>query len=311
MAKEEAEAFDKQAEERIKHGFVPDLRRLKKVGWFYNNVWRDPEFVKIHLMPEVNFVLNIALSNGGKVIELGCGYGYLTLELARNDMDVIGVDLSPKNIEIARKIAEENPFKDNFWSLSYKCDDILSMELRENEFDSVIFFRTLHHMPDVDLVLSKVYQALKNDGNLILSEPIRDNVTMKSATFAAILRAILPTWIPYEKKLKGLDNPEAWDRYVEQIFNEYTYKEEHEQSPCDNITASDEVIVNTVKKYFKIQTIEYADAFIDKLIGGLRGENKYLLAKFLKFLDNELIRRKVLPPTSIRIHAIKENEHAK
>ncbi len=29
--KEEAKAFDKQADERVKHGFVPDMRRLKKV----------------------------------------------------------------------------------------------------------------------------------------------------------------------------------------------------------------------------------------------------------------------------------------
>lgn len=269
----EAAAFDKQVEERIKHGFVPDLRRLRKVDWFYNNEWRDPEFVKIYTMPKVKFVLDIATKRGGKVIELGCGYGYLTLELARNGLDVIGVDLSPKSIEIAKKVAAENPFKEEFGSLTYKCNDILSMDLGENEFDSVVFFSTLHHMPDIDLVLSKVRRGLKNDGNFIASEPIRDNITRESAEFAAILRAVLPTWIPYEEKQEGLDNPESWDKYVEQIFNEYTYKEEHEQSPCDNVTASEEVMVNTVKKYFKIQTVEYSDAFIDKLIGGLRGEH--------------------------------------
>ena len=43
----EADAFDKQIEERIKNGFIPDLRRLRKVDWFYNNVWREPEFVEI------------------------------------------------------------------------------------------------------------------------------------------------------------------------------------------------------------------------------------------------------------------------
>lgn len=305
ILEKEAEAFDRQVDERIKHGFIPDLRRLRKVEWFYNNVWRDPEFVKIHLMPKINFVLNIAKQRGGKVIELGCGYGYLTLELARNGLDVIGVDLSPKSIEIAKKFADENPFKENFGSLKYVCDDILSMDLGENEFDTVIFFGTLHHLPDIDLVLSKVYQALKSGGNLIICEPVRDNFTRESAEFAAILRAVLPTWIPYEQKLKDLNNSESWNKYVDQIFNEYTYKEEYEQSPCDNITASEEVIVNTIKKYFKIKTIEYSNAFIDKLIGGLRGEHKYMLARFLKFLDDDLIKRKILPPTSIRIHAIK------
>jgi len=43
------------------------------------------------MMPEVEFVLDIAAKRGGgeRVIELGCGYGYLTLELARNGLDVM------------------------------------------------------------------------------------------------------------------------------------------------------------------------------------------------------------------------------
>ncbi|MBU1632523.1 MAG: methyltransferase domain-containing protein [Nanoarchaeota archaeon] len=302
----EEEAFDRQVDERINHGFIPDLRRLRKVDWFYNNVWRDPEFVKIQLMPKVDFVLDIAKKRGGKVIELGCGHGYLTLELARNNLDVIGVDLSSKSIEIAEKFANENKFKDNFGSLTYKYDNILSMDLGKNIFDSIVFFGTLHHMPNVDTILSKANEALKKGGNLIVCEPVRDKFNIKSAEFAAIFRAILPTWEPYDKKLKGLDNRELWDKYVEQILNEYTYKDEHQQSPCDNLTSSEGTMVDTIKKYFEIKTIQYSDAIIDKLIGGLRGEDKYILAKFLRFLDEELIRKKILPPTSIRLHAIKK-----
>ncbi len=76
----EKQAFDQQAEERIEHGFVPDLRRLKKVNWFYNNVWRDPEFVKIHWMPRINSIIEQARSRGGRVLELGCGYGETCLK---------------------------------------------------------------------------------------------------------------------------------------------------------------------------------------------------------------------------------------
>ncbi len=113
ILEKEAEAFDKQIEERIKHGFIPDLRRLQKVEWFYNNVWREPKFVEIHWMPKINFILDIAKNKGGVVLEIGCGSGYLSLELARNGLDVTGVDLSSKNIEIARKFAKENPYKEN------------------------------------------------------------------------------------------------------------------------------------------------------------------------------------------------------
>ena len=108
ILEKEVKAFDRQTNERIKHGFIPDLRKLQKVDWFYNNVWRNPELVKIHLMPEIDFVLNISKQRGGKVIKLGCGFGYLTLELARNGLNVVGVDLSSRSIEIAHKFAIEH-----------------------------------------------------------------------------------------------------------------------------------------------------------------------------------------------------------
>lgn len=304
--KGEAETFDRQVEERIKHGFIPDLRRLRKVYWFYNNLWREPEFAKIQMMPKIDFVLNIAKKRGGKAVELGCGYGYLSLELARNGLDVVGIDLSPKSIEIARRFAKENPFKKNFGSLDYVCGDVMSMNLGKDRYDTAIFFGTLHHMPNINLVLSKVHAALKKGGNLIVCEPISENFTMGSAEFAATLRAILPTWIPYEKKLKNLDNPRAWDRYVKDIFNEYTYRDEHKQSPCDNVVASEKIMSNAIKRHFRIKTILYSDAFIDKLIGGLRGEHRYHLARFLKFLDEDMVKRKVLPPTFIKVHAVKK-----
>jgi 2-polyprenyl-3-methyl-5-hydroxy-6-metoxy-1,4-benzoquinol methylase len=257
------------------------------------------------MMPKINFVIGIAKKRGGKVLEIGCGYGYLSLELARNGLDVAGVDLSPRSIEIAKKYARENPFKKNFGSLKYKAGNVLAMNLGKNEYDSVVFFGSLHHMPNINRVLSKVHAALKKGGNLIVCEPVSENFTRQSAEFAAVLRAILPTWIPYEKKLKNLDNPKAWNRYVEDIFNEYTYRSEHKQSPCDNITDSEKLMVNAIKKHFRIKTILYSDAFIDKLIGGLRGKYRYRLARFLKALDDDLIKRKVLPPTFIRVHAVK------
>lgn len=302
----EAEAFDNQVDERIKNGFIPDLRRLKKVEWFYNNVWREPEFVEISLMPEINFVLRIAKKKGGKVLELGCGYGYLTLELARLGLDTVGVDISPKSIEIAQKFADDNPFKEGFGSLKYKCGNILSMNLGIEEFDTIIFFGTLHHMPEIDLVLSKVSNALKHNGNLIVCEPLRNKFTKKSAEFAAILRAILPTWIPYEEKLRDLDNSESWQNYVEKIFGEYTYSDEYEQSPLDNTVSSEEIMLNKIKEYFSIKMIEHCDAFASKIIGGLRGEHRHTLAKFIQFLDNQLTKERILPSTGIRVHATKK-----
>ena len=303
LLQEEAASFDRQIEERVSHGFVPDLRRLRQVEWFYNNLWRDPEFVRIQLLPKVEFVVKIATQRGGKVVELGCGPGYLTLELARHGLDVLGVDLSPKCIEIARRYGAENPFVETFGSLAYECADFAQFPLGDGAFDTVVFFASLHHVPDIETLLGRVQRGLRSGGSLVICEPIRENFTRASAEFAAVLRAVLPTWRPYEEKLAHLTTPEAWGRYVDEIYSEYTYRNEHEQSPLDNATASADRIIGAVKRFFQIEVLTYEDAFIDRIIGGLRGPSVHVLARFLKSLDETLVARGVLPATSIRLHA--------
>jgi len=307
----EALDFDQQITTRIKHGFIPDLRKQRRVRWFYNNVWREPEFVRIHVMPQINKIILIARKRGGRVIEIGCGSGFLTLELARHNLDVTGVDISPKNIEVAKRYREKNRSNKNFGSLQYIHGDVTSMNLGDNKFDTVIFFGTLHHIRDLDKVLSKMHDAMKPNGNIIICEPVRGNITYASAEFAAIIRAILPTWIPYEKKLKKLTTPNGWGKYVQEIYDEYTFKGKNRQSTFDNVTSSEKIILATVKKYFQIKKIHRYDAFLDKIIGGLRGKDRYVLATFLKCLDDDLVVRKVLPNTKIFIHAVKTPQKPK
>ena len=304
----EAEAFDCYTEERTRLGQIPDLRRLTHVNGLFNNPWREPAFTEIQIMPKVNFMIDIAKQRGGRVLELGCGMGYLALEMARNGLEVDAVDISQKAIKIAKKYASENPYTNGFGSLQYRVEDITTMKMGNEQYDSVVTFGTLHHLPNLKRVIPRIHQALKAEGNIILCEPIIENFSWKSALFAAILRAILPTWRPYEEKLAEIMTSEDWKKYVEDIFNEYrrvNEKDEPFQSPFDNVVSSEKALLDPIKKFFSINEIRYEDAFIDRLIGGIRGEKREMLGQFLKFLDGELIREGVLEPTYILVHGIK------
>ncbi|MBF0481730.1 MAG: methyltransferase domain-containing protein, partial [Desulfovibrionaceae bacterium] len=216
----EKTAFDKRAKDRLAHGFVPDLRRLRRVPWFYNNVWRDPKFVDIHWMPKLRFVIDLARERGGRVLELGCGYGLLSLEMARYGLDVVGLDLSPENIAIAERFKDQNPYRESFGSLQYVCADVADIEWDRECFDSVVFFRSLHHLPDLAGVLAKARSWLKPGGYLLLSEPVRRHFTRESARMAAILRLVLPTWEKFETKLDRPWTASEWESAVDKIFRE-------------------------------------------------------------------------------------------
>ena len=98
---------------------------------------------------------------------------------------------------------------------------------------------------------------------------------------------------------------DSWNKIVDNIFKEYVLEDDHEQSPMDNSVDSAEKIVNIIGGKFSVVEEKYSDAFIDKIIGGLRGEHKYGMARFLKFLDESMVENKILPPTSLELTAVK------
>jgi 2-polyprenyl-3-methyl-5-hydroxy-6-metoxy-1,4-benzoquinol methylase len=305
LIEQEREAFDKQIEERLEHGFIPDLRNLQNVDWFYNNVWREPEFAKIQWMPRINYIIDQVKKRGGRVLEVGCGCGMLALEMARNGLQVVGVDVSPKSIEVANKFKVDNQGSKGFGSLKYHCADISDLDFESEGFDSVVFFRSLHHFPDLEATLAKVHQASKGGAYLLISEPVRANFTKKSAQFCAVLRTILPTWEPCEEKLSMSWASNKWEEQVAEVFKEYTLDEHHSQSPLDNSNDDADEVILAVDKLWRIEEKSFSDAFVDKMIGGLRGKHRYELARFLKFLDGYMVEKEILPPTSLELFAVK------
>lgn len=148
-----------------------DLRRANvREG---NLFWRvDPKKDKIVLGEEKKLMINLASQKKGKVLDLGCGSGWLCLELARRGMNVVGIDVSPDRIKIAKKFLKENPFKKNFGQVRYLVADLNKIDLPKNSFDAVVDWNTLHHFPRLDNILIKVERSLKPGGKFIIFDHI-------------------------------------------------------------------------------------------------------------------------------------------
>ncbi len=102
-----------------------------------------------------------------RVLDLGCGSGWSSVFLTRHGYDVVGQDISPDMIELARELqAEQVPPV----SAQFIVSDYEGMGLKE-EFDCAIFMDCLHHADDEGAALESVYRALKPGGMLITHEP--------------------------------------------------------------------------------------------------------------------------------------------
>src|SRR5205807_412055 len=123
-----------------------------------------------------------------RILDAGCGAGYFSLELARAGYHVVGIDISERSIEIARKTLAANPFKMQFGSLEYR---VLPFREATGEYDAVLFSGTLHHFPDPEQNIRLACDLLKTGGLILCYEPCHEEWRMEDAAQVALIRLLL------------------------------------------------------------------------------------------------------------------------
>jgi SAM-dependent methyltransferase len=92
---------------------------------------------------------------GERILDLGCGDGFLTKKLADLGCAVVGVDASAAQVDAARKLG-----------LDARVLDAESLPF-EGEFDAVFSNATLHWMKDPDAAIDGAWRALKPGGRFV------------------------------------------------------------------------------------------------------------------------------------------------
>ena len=118
------------------------------------------------ILMEVGAIFSLLPPPPAKVLDCGCGTGWLSYFLARKGYEVTGQDVAPDAIALAR----ENPVFNQGNVPEFVVGDFDSLQF-EDQFDAVIFFASLHHSLEEQATINSTYKALKKGGVLIASEP--------------------------------------------------------------------------------------------------------------------------------------------
>src|SRR5215510_606966 len=115
------------------------------------------------------FVRLSGLPRGARVADLGCGSGVFTDLLRQQGFQSVGLDISPKLIELGRR---------KYPGLELMEGDAENLPFESGSLDGVLLSGLVHHFPDPRKVAGEVRRVLKSGGRFVAFDPNRMNPFM-------------------------------------------------------------------------------------------------------------------------------------
>jgi ubiquinone/menaquinone biosynthesis C-methylase UbiE len=135
--------------------------------------------------PVTEAVVELGRLQGCRVLDVGCGPGTVTRQLARGfDIDAVGIDSSPKMIEVARDEAGAHAV--------FQVAPAEELPFESASFDGVVMRWVVHHL-DRPTALAEIRRVLKPGGRLVVTTADPDAVE----TFW--MRPYFPSYVEIER----------------------------------------------------------------------------------------------------------------
>jgi len=163
-------------------------RLINKLAVFCNNgIHPKHRIINYHKF----FLDNIC--EGDIVLDIGCGNGALTYELAKKAKNVLAIDKDYKNIKKAKA-------KYNAENIEYIAADVTKYEFKQ-KFDAVILSNVLEHIKERRIFLLKIK---KLSSKFLIRVPLLER-----------------DWLTLYKKEKGVDYRLDKTHYIEYTLEEF------------------------------------------------------------------------------------------
>ena len=202
--KEEIEKFSKIAEEWWNpNGKFKPLHKFNPIRI---------EYIKNNIIKDFDISSNQKPLKGINILDIGCGGGLLSEPLARLGANVVGIDASKKNIDIA-----EHHLKKSNLSIEYHNASPENFFYKK-KFDVILNMEIVEHVEDIPQFIYQSAKFLKEKGIMFVATL---NQTLKSYVFAIIGAEYILRWLPI--------GTHDWNKFVkpeklESICNENSLK---------------------------------------------------------------------------------------
>ena len=199
--KKEIEKFSKIAEEWWDpQGKFKPLHKFNPIRISY---------IKENIIKSLNLKDMKKPLNRVSILDVGCGGGLLSEPMNKLGADVVGIDASEKNIQVAKLHAKKSNLK-----INYLCASPENFT-KKMKFDVVLNMEIVEHVENIDFFLKSSAKLLKKGGIMFVATL---NKTLKSYLFAIVGAEYILRWLPigtheWEKFVKPQDLIKILEKY--------------------------------------------------------------------------------------------------
>lgn len=164
-------AFPMEVDNKIYNLIYSNISRVPGYSRYYDYALRvldqkDP-LKHLSLNEDVywsinNFLQKFSISKKNQILEIGCGFGYLTYAIAKAGYNITGLDISQEAVKNAAKR----------YGNYYLCADLVDyVQEHKKQFDVVVMTELIEHIPDIKHFISMVDELVKDNGLIVLTTP--------------------------------------------------------------------------------------------------------------------------------------------
>ncbi len=156
------------------------------------------------------------------ILDAGCGPGTYGIMLAQGGNQVIGVEISPESVVVARERADQKGV-----AFTPVVGDLEGLPFENDRFDICFCGWVLHHFPDLDAAVAEFMRVLKPQGRLAMAEPNESNIIVRFSRFVEDL------WLVRRWVLRA-----GWDTPNRTVHRHSAYVKALERSGFTDIEVS-------------------------------------------------------------------------
>lgn len=156
------------------------LPEYDKVSTYYDLIFN---IISLGQIPRTKKWILKKISSGEKILEIGCGSGWLTCQCAIKGATVVAIDTSDRMLDLAKKKSKKKSVYENIQFIKMDFLNQFKPDKIKTVFDKIIFCYFLDIFPSDPMVCKLIKNAqslLKSNGQIIIAdELIVENLVLK------------------------------------------------------------------------------------------------------------------------------------